>query len=578
MFFKETLAPAFSDKVLRYIENEKSSSSSKAANTLEFTVRVQASQGNSYAIVSEHKLTWRFPLSSVYSEYMGDLERLARNDAGTALIQCFADRDAAGTKGVPTPVNLLETAGFQSGAGGKGSFVPAKSKGKIYSLALKWRREVQEAAEQGLLPDTWADQAKEIFGQFDAVYTQAVRSLADGELTVIDSGTAADLFGKLVEKIALLSDESLRRRLLKPVLQVGVVQIPASLGEGAATIVCPWHPLRLQATRARYEQIRRIITRLLSAEKGEFSDETGSLFFSDIEQLFSHPLLPEISISWEGANGQKPVEHVVTQSFGGYSFHEYPFSEARKKNTLHDDPKQAAGVVRDLIEEYLRLQPHEQDGLSVALYNSDSNALPLAVVEEINKLNQDRNKVVRDNAETDEITCQVVMTHRDANRLRDAYKTLLSRASDPDEILGTEVTGDFLSRVRINIVAAANIPSLGKSKPMDIVFCKDVVSRLAKTDWHRIPRSTLPAEDLMPHQWGRREPVATASDVSRLYLSCPAQPSAGWQYLLAVATLFKNEAIDTWNNGQCHILARKIDFAEEDSVTSSRILTELAHG
>nr|MDA8164764.1 FtsK/SpoIIIE domain-containing protein [Desulfobacteraceae bacterium] len=83
-------------------------------------------------------------------------------------------------------------------------------------------------------------------------------------------------------------------------------------------------------------------------------------------------------------------------------------------------------------------------------------------------------------------------------------------------------------------------------------------------DWHRIPRSVLPAESIMPHQWGRREPVAAASDVSRLYLTCPAQPSAGWEYLLAVAALFKNEAADTWQNGQCHILARKIDFTEED--------------
>lgn len=367
-----------------------------------------------------------------------------------------------------------------------------------------------------------------------------------------------------MERVALLPNESLRRRLLKPILQVGVVQIPASLGEGSATIICPWHPLRLQATCARREQLKRIVMQLLSPDRGEFSDETGHLFFADTAQLLSCPLRPEISISWEGVSEQKPVEHVVSQSLGAYSLYEHPFSESKKKNTLHDDPKRAAVVVRGLVEEYLRLQPHEQDNLSVALYNSDSNALPLAVVEEINELNQKRKKTLRENGASDEITCQVVMTHRDTNRLRDAYKTLISHASDPDEILGTEVTGEFLSRVRINIVAAANIPSPGSSKPIDIVLCKDVVSRLAKPDWHRIPRSTLPAEAIMPHQWGRREPVAAASDVSRLYLSCPAQPRAGWQYLLAVAALFKNEAADTWQSGQCHILAREIDFTEED--------------
>ncbi|GKT08377.1 FtsK/SpoIIIE domain-containing protein [Desulforhabdus sp. TSK] len=563
VFFKDTLAPAFSNKVLPHIEKEKMTSSSKAANTLEFTVRIQAREGETYEAVSEHKLIWRFRLSSVYSEYLGDLERLARNDSGSALIRCLADRDAAGAKGVPAPISLAETAGFQTGAGGKGSFVPAKSKGKDYSLSLEWKREVDEAAQQGL-EKKWVAKAKEIFDHFDSEYTSLIRTLVESELSPIDSGNVAELFGNLLKRIALLPNESLRRRLLKPILQIGVVQIPASLGEGSATIICPWHPLRLQATCARREQLKRIIKSLLSPERGDFSDETGNLFFSDTAQLVSDPLRPDISISWEGSSEQKPVEHVVSQSLGGYSLHEYPFSESKKKNTLHDDPKKAATVVRGLVEEYLRLQPHEQDNLSVALYNSDSNALPLAVVEEINKLNQDRKKTVRENGDSDEITCQVVMTHRDANRLRDAYKTLISRTSDPDEILGTEVTGEFLSRVRINIVAAANIPSPGNSKPIDIVLCKDVVSRLAKPDWHRIPRSDLPAESIMPHQWGRREPVAAASDVSKLYLTCPAQPSAGWDYLLAVAALFKNEAADTWQNGQCHILARKIDFTEED--------------
>lgn len=562
--FKETLAPSFSEKVLPYLGGEKSTSSSKAANTFEFTVRIRAHHGNTYATVSEHKLIWRFVLPSVYSEYLGDLERLARNDAGSATVQCLSDRDAAGAKGLPAPISLSDTAGFQTGAGGKGSFAPAKSKSKVHSLALIWNKDLQLAVQQNLLPEHWANEIQEIFSNFDASYTGAIRSLADCELSPIDSDNVASLFGSLLERISLLSNESLRRRLLRPLLQVGIVQIPSSLGEGSATIVCPWHPLRLQATRARYRQLKTIITRLLSPGRGAFSDETGSLFFSDMEQLFSRPLLPDISISWEGSNGQKPVEHVVSQSFGAYSLHEYAFSELTKKSTLHDDPKKAGSMVRDLIEEYLRLQPHEQDSLSVALYNSDSNALPLAVVEEINKLNQDRKKGDRENGEANEITCQVVMTHRDTNRLRDAYKTLLNRAADPDEILGTEVTGDFLSRVRINIVAAANIPSYGKSKPIDIVFCKDVVSRLATTDWHRVPRSTLPIDSIMPHQWGRREPVAAASDVSRLYLTCPAQPHTGWQYLFAVAALFKAEAADTWKSGQCHILARKIDFAEEE--------------
>lgn len=562
IFFKETLATSYTERVLPHIQ--KKSSSSKVANTFEFTVRIQAKEEDTYSIVSEHKLTWRFPLWSVYSEYLEDLDRLAENVARSALIECHADRDAAGAKGVPAPISLLQTAGFQTGASGKGSFVPSKSKTKSYSLVSKWKKEVNEALQQGTVSSKWAAEANEMVDRFDTEYTKSIKTLATSELCLIESDSLADLFGSLVEYISNIPNESHRRRLLKPIMQIGVVQIPSALGEGSATIVCPWHPLRIQASFAQRKQLKRIITQLLSPKRGEYCDETGSLFFADTAQLFSYPLCPEVSVSWEGIKEQKPVEHVVSHAFGAYSLHEYPFSESKKKNTIHDDPKKAAAVVRGLVEEYLRLQPHEQDNLSVALYNSDSYALPLAVLEEINKLNLDRNKIVRENGDTGEINCQVVMTHRDTGRLRDAYKTLLSHASDPNELLGTEVTGDFLSRVRINIIAAANIPSFGSSKPIDIVLCQDVVSRLAKPDWHRIHRTTLTSQAIMPHQWGRREPVAVASDVSRLYLTCPAQTVAGWQYLLAVAALFKNEAIDSWHNGQCHILARKVDFSEEE--------------
>lgn len=562
IYFKETLATSFTEKVLPHIQ--KKNSSSKVANTFEFTARIQAREEGTYSIISEHKLTWRFPLWSVYSEYLEDLDRLAENVTRSALIECHADRDAAGAKGVPAPISLLQTAGFQTGASGKGSFVPAKSKAKSYSLVSKWKKEVAEALQQGTVSIKWAAEANEMVDRFDAEYTKSIKSLATSELCPIDSDSLADFFGGLVEYISNIPNESHRRRLLKPIMQIGVVQIPPALGEGSATIVCPWHPLRLQASFAQRKQLKGIITQLLSPKRGEYCDETGSLFFADTAQLFSYPLCPEVSVSWEGIKEQKPVEHVVSHSFGAYSLHEYPFSESKKKNTVHDDPKKAAVIVRGLVEEYLRLQPHEQDNLSVALYNSDSYALPLAVLEEINKLNLDRNKIIRENGDTGEINCQVVMTHRDTGRLRDAYKTLLSHASDPNELLGTEVTGDFLSRVRINIIAAANIPSFGSSKPIDIVLCQDVVSRLAKPDWHRIHRTTLTSQAIMPHQWGRREPVAVASDVSRLYLTCPAQTVAGWQYLLAVAALFKNEATDSWRNGQCHILARKVDFSEEE--------------
>lgn len=583
LFFLKTHAHQYTQNVFIPHLNKKKfklKSTAKKNCSLEFRLRVIAKDAEKIIPISEHKLVWRFDLNSVLSGYLDDLDRLSTNTAGTALIECAGDRDAAGSKGLPNPLSLMDVGGFQDGPTGKGTFVPAKMKGKQHSLIPKWEKALKGASNSGIVSNHTAVALQKAFENFNDVYSSGIKELSTDQLANIDGNLIANLYGSLLESVARIGDESARRRLMKPLLQIGTVQISASLGEEIATLICPWHPIRIQANQARNAQFAEAIMQLLSPQRGEFCDDSGNLFFSDLKQLATHPQRPEIAVGWEGANKLKPVEQIASQALEAYSFHNYPFSAPNKKNVLHDDSQKPAEVIRGLVEEYLRLQPHERDNLSIALYNSDSTTLPIAVVEQINKLNESR-KGKSSGTEADEITCQVLMTHGNQERLRETYKSLLSRASDPDELLGTEVTGEFLSRVRINIIAASNIPSPGKAKPVDIAVCQDVISRKAAADWHRLRRTNMTAEEILPHQWGRRDTVTVGSDVSRLFLCCPAQPKAGWQYLLGVASVFVNEAIDSWENGKCHVLTRKIDFSEEELGTifkeTHRIATWVAN-
>ena len=131
--------------------------------------------------------------------------------------------------------------------------------------------------------------------------------------------------------------------------------------------------------------------------------------------------------------------------------------------------------------EYLRLQPHERDNFSILLYNCDSPDLPTAVVESINRINAKR--------EDNRITCQVLLMHRDEVHLRQIYRDLVARGIDA-EADPTEGSGDFLAKVRVNITAANRLRREGRSQPVDIAYCRDLISRESKPAWEWLPRET----------------------------------------------------------------------------------------
>ena len=160
--------------------------------------------------------------------------------------------------------------------------------------------------------------------------------------------------------------------------------------------------------------------------------------------------------------------------------------------------------------------------------------------------------------------------HRDEVHLRQIYRDLVARGVDA-EADPTEGSGDFLAKVRVNITAANRLRREGRSQPVDIAYCRDLISREAKPDWEWLPRETAEPADLQPHQWSRRLPVSEGDRKVRLQLTCPAQTEAGWVYLYSVAALCAHGADDAWNIGKCPVLMRCLDF---DDLSVDRIFRE----
>src|SRR5262249_42081675 len=152
------------------------------------------------------------------------------------------------------------------------------------------------------------------------------------------------------------------------ITRVGLAQIPRSGRRPPMAVICPWHPLRMEAIAARHQQVLGLVEQLLGKDRPPFSDGTsGALFFREVEQLLSHPLYPEMAVVWEGTQA---MPRIVTQALAGYTLHQPPEpSGDAAMPSLDDDSRPAAATIEHEMVEYLRLQPHERDNFSILLYN-----------------------------------------------------------------------------------------------------------------------------------------------------------------------------------------------------------------
>ncbi len=557
--FLETLVVRYSKDVLPIIEDKvrfKGNSKSAKAVALNFLVSVfEDGRGKTDRKIGTLSLTWKFPIGSVLAQEAMDLDALCRYRAKrkTALVECVAEYEVVGRKGVPVSLSLENAEGFAEAArsGGRGAFIPAQD--RIKSLAAQWKEVMETARARQWLPAEQLALLQAEFGRFDSIYGEATADLHASAFALEKVPAVAASYRVLLLAVNQVSHQDARRQLLRILLRVGLAQVQRSGRRPPMAVVCPWHPLRMEATLGRQFQVLRLLEQLLGKNRPPFSDGAkGDLFFREVEQLLNHPLYPEMATVWENT---ECLARVATQAFGAYTLHQpAEKADASVLPALDDESTAAAATIEYEMNEYLRLQPHQRDNLSILLYECDSPDLPTAVVDAINRINEARGD--------DKITCQILLMHRNEDHLRKIYRDLVAKGVDT-EADPTEASGDFLARVRVNITAANRLKREGRSQPVDLAYCRDLISGQAKPVWEWLTRETETPETLQPHQWSRRLPVHEGERKVKLQLACPAQTETGWAYLYAVAFLCANGADEAWTVGKCPVLMRCLDFDEQ---------------
>jgi S-DNA-T family DNA segregation ATPase FtsK/SpoIIIE len=566
-FDKSTLLPDYSVKVQPILEEakkKKKARSRKSGKSFEFHVSIYEDDNSGGTRLTTLPLSWNFPKGSVLGLEGADLDALRRylkQSGKTALAEGLANYETVGGKGVPLTLSLHSIQGFapSPGASGKGSFIPAQT--KINSLAGELIGIFEHAETNGWLPEEVSKDLRQTFAKFDQLYSKAVESLATDALQPKYVAPMAAAYRNLADLVCTIQHESTRRRLTRSILRIGTASVAKSGHRPTLAIICPWHPLRMEASAARNQQLLDTFKRLLSNQRLVFSDGVaGHLFFREMREVMSYPLQPEITVCWES---MEPLPRVVTQAIGAYTLHE-PIDHDIASRVLEDRPDEAVRTIMETIQEYLRLQPHERDNLTVLLYNCGSPELPAMLVDSLNKLNRE--------SKDGKITCQVLLMHQDDNHLRHLYRDLVAQTSNASQD-PVESIGEFLAKVRINITAASRLKreSEGRSQPVNIAYCRDLLYTEGKMEWEWVIRQTKPPIDLYPHQWNRLRPFQDGNNTVRVMLCCPAQTETGWSFLHAIASVCANGTDNAWDNGKCPVPMRMLNF---DNQKVDRIIRE----
>ncbi|HEX8902435.1 FtsK/SpoIIIE domain-containing protein [Vitreimonas sp.] len=486
------------------------------------------------------QLIWMARPDAMGGELRDDLDRLANRP----FILCEVDRLPVSKKGALQSISLNDVATLQAAYDrDSGSLVPrltgSQDCERRFGLALK------TLTEQGRIAANDALEIGEAWKAFANAYRQALTQWRDNGAQD-DWIAQAEAYGSLLRLLVDKASGDVNRQELWPsVLAIGCVAVK---GGAPSAIIAPWHPMRLAANAAKISSFAGLMTHLLNAEDVNFGDRR--LFFADLRAEFAHAFYPEVAV---GYLGKEPVLLAETNTVNDYSLMERPIRDPSEAST-DVDPREAARQIRDLVERYLELQPHERSNLSIMLYHCDAAGLPLAAVSALSSMQDE-----------EEVHCNVLVRHRDRSRLQRVYTELLERSdTDADAIVVSETSRNFMSKLRIGIsLDGASGVAPGVDRVVDIAFLHDVVSRQAREAWFPAPptEAAISFAEHVPARWSYRRVTAEDELKATSFLVCPRQPQTGWAYLDAVAAMVRQNAPSP---GQHFLPARQISFEDQD--------------
>ncbi|AFZ55467.1 FtsK/SpoIIIE domain-containing protein [Cyanobacterium aponinum] len=527
----------------KYKENQ---SIAKTAIEIKFYVELES---NISAGKPKIQLIWKANPNAIGMELRNDLERLG-DDNKSAFILSEIRQELVNKKGRLQGISLYDMGTIMAAFGqDRGSLIPKYH--TKYDLAKNFIKELKKAIKENRLSSDSGDKIKQAWELFSQTYKQALKQL------ITQEGFASPLLLEQAYKYQQLLEILLkyakgdqnRINLYQPLLRLGSITVT---GKNPAVIVAPWHPLRLGAIAVKFRQVSGLLKYILDNEQVQFGD--SRLFFADIIKELNHPYYPEVAIGYKGS---QPVLLNLTDTANDYSLLEQPIWET-KNQTTNEDPLEAATKLVKLVQRYVELLPHEKTNLTLILYQCDSIKLPLAVINQLAKLQEDQ----------EEYRCHVILRHQESKKLNRLYEQMIENTdADPDAFIASEVSQDFMAKLRISVTSdSIPVQSQKEGKYADIVFLQDVISRQAEIVWESSPDEQITDELLyhVPPRWSRKRPAAKDELKSTVYLVSPNQPEVGKIYLNMIYSIIK--AKDLGSN-EYFLPARQISFQNNTTQT-----------
>lgn len=532
-------------------EYTKYTSLSREATQLKFTISLDYEiAGRKDKVVTQ--LFWKYTPTAIGMELYEDLRRLSKKP----FLLTSVNREPVSKKGHLQEIALDDVSTFEAAfRQDRGSLVSTLAKAD--DAAKIFNTKLQEAAKDGRIAQVGQVKIKEAWNKFAEAYSGAIENFAGNEGIASESLLQqADEYNNLLSTLREYAPGDQNRvDLWHPILSIGTVRV---LGGRPTAIIAPWHPLRLFSLAVKTRQFASFVRYIIKNPDVDFGDDR--LFFFHLRNDMEHPYYPEVAIGFQGA---QPKLLSLSDTVNDYSLMEIPLRDTLEQTT-NENPHEASEKVREVVRRYLDLQPHKKSSMSIALFNCDSKGLPIAVVEKLATLYETK--------AANEVCCQIILRHQNTQKLSDLYEKMIeSVEADPDAFITSESENDFMSRLRIGIMATdTEHTSNVQEKKTDIVFLQDVISRQAQIVW--IPttheyQAPLPLYHF-PARWSRRHPTAHGDLRSIVYLVCPSQPRVGMTYLDTL-----HDVIDAQTVPDQHFLpARQVSFQDE---ATQRIFQEV---
>ena len=349
----------------------------------------------------------------------------------------------------------------------------------------------------------------------------------------------AQAFGAMCKACLLHPNAGEAGREIRLLLaQIGVI---SSASVGPMAILAAWHPLRLAERRAKVFELAGFVSKVLESCPARKADLSTT--FQVRRHVRNRWVFPEVVFLNEETM-------ISVEDVAGYSLMVPAKNVARSQEALEVSTTLAAEKFMEGVDQYLEINPHEAANLSVAIFDSESQTLPLAVAKEMAKRLHRR----------PELRCELVITHRDQESMRKIYRHQNLRLKMENISEGTR---GFLSRLRVDVRSnSSSEENIDSVRDLDLVLLHEVISQHASPNWTEEAGSsdTLAEKfDTTCARYSRQRNIGpNSNDSVGIYLTLPNPPRAVSNYQNILYELTKKGFLPKNYHG---ILIQEVKFS-----------------